>query len=559
MQQDTSPQTNSAATNSSLTSGNNHVTVPVSVAINDVYTVLAIIQGIIDSVCDQNYDHSIKGRVYMPTFKYFFLAFLIVEGNNHQPGSIFKDVFKVYKRLCTFNNVHPLQLRSIESLYHQYTKARRISSPANHAERMTAPTLLGTICLKVIDKLNELTADGFLGDGEILRQALLKRGLKVNRILAIDGSVCRMADNAMEQAIKDGLDPKSCKGQTGTCSKKLHSILDVCSCSIPVFSLTGGTSSERQLIQEALNQGAFKEGDILLADGGYIDFELFNQLKAAGVHYVVKARSTANSEVISSCTYTFDTSTPLQEDTPALPELKLIERVDNHAEGTRLESIRSNAINTVIDAQVMLAGEVGRYVEVYNPHKQRNGEDYSPFVRIYTSLPLELITPHEVWLLSRTRWQIELAYKAKKQFCSMASWDTDRSARAEVLIAASLIVYLIKVAVAQAVQASSGKVLSLLSSCDVDEVTMMRYLGQYKTDFSEDLPCGLPKRKNSVKRRKAQERIENYKAFGEAVFVYEELLDTAVKARISRTNRRKFKGLIVVAQYFANSRQVVAA
>ena len=77
------------------------------------------------------------------------------------------------------------------------------------------------------------------------------------------GSVCRMADNAMEQAIKDGLDPKSCKGQTGTCSKKLHSILDVCSCSIPVFSLQGGTSSERQLIQEALNQGAFKEGDIL--------------------------------------------------------------------------------------------------------------------------------------------------------------------------------------------------------------------------------------------------------------------------------------------------------
>lgn len=141
----------------------------------------------------------------------------------------------------------------------------------------------------------------------------------------------------------------------------------------------------------------------------------------------------------------------------------------------------------------------------------------------------------------------------------MASWDTDRSARAEVLIAASLIVYLIKVAVAQAVQASSGKVLSLLSSCDVDEVTMMRYLGQYKTDFSEDLPCGIPKRKNSVKRRKAQERIENYKAFGEAVFVYEELLDTAVKTRISRTNRRKFTGLIVVAQYFANSRQVVAA
>ena len=162
---------------------------------------------------------------------------------------------------------------------------------------MTAPTLLGTICLKVIDKLNELTADGFLGDGEILRQALLKRGLKVNRILAIDGSVCRMADNAMEQAIKDGLDPKSCKGQTGTCSKKLHSILDVCSCSIPVFSLQGGTSSERQLIQEALNQGAFKEGDILLADGGYIDFELFNQLKAAGVHYVVKARSTSAGAV----------------------------------------------------------------------------------------------------------------------------------------------------------------------------------------------------------------------------------------------------------------------
>ena len=175
---------------------------------------------------------------------------------------------------------------------------------------MTAPTLLGTICLKVIDKLNELTADGFLGDGEILRQALLKRGLKVNRILAIDGSVCRMADNAMEQAIKDGLDPKSCKGQTGTCSKKLHSILNVCSCSIPVFSLKGSTSSERQLIQEALNQGAFKEGDILLADGGYIDFELFNQLKAAGVHYVVKARSTANSEVISSCTYTFDPTPP---------------------------------------------------------------------------------------------------------------------------------------------------------------------------------------------------------------------------------------------------------
>ncbi len=114
MQQDASPQTNSAATNSSLTSGNNHVTVPVSVAINDVYTVLAVIQVIIDSVCDQNYDHSHKGRVYMPTFKYFFLAFLIVAGNNHQPGSIFKDVFKVYKRICAFNNVQPLQLRSIE-------------------------------------------------------------------------------------------------------------------------------------------------------------------------------------------------------------------------------------------------------------------------------------------------------------------------------------------------------------------------------------------------------------------------------------------------------------
>ena len=133
MQQDASPQTNSAATNSSLTSGNNHVTVPVSVAINDVYTVLAVIQVIIDSVCDQNYDHSHKGRVYMPTFKYFFLAFLIVAGNNHQPGSIFKDVFKVYKRICAFNNVQPLQLRSIESLYQQYTKARHISSPANHA------------------------------------------------------------------------------------------------------------------------------------------------------------------------------------------------------------------------------------------------------------------------------------------------------------------------------------------------------------------------------------------------------------------------------------------
>lgn len=49
MQQDTSPQTNSAATNSSLTSGNNHVTVPVSVAINDVYTVLAVIQTSEDS------------------------------------------------------------------------------------------------------------------------------------------------------------------------------------------------------------------------------------------------------------------------------------------------------------------------------------------------------------------------------------------------------------------------------------------------------------------------------------------------------------------------------
>ena len=518
------------------------------------------------------------------TVKFFFMAlFMVLDGR--KDGNLVDDLYRTYKMLCVYYHYSPCSRRTVERFLKDYT-ARIDPDGISEAEdarigetkknKRFFNCRLTLIAERFVDAISEQARLGTLDEGKLLLDALREKCPQLNflRILLLDGSHNRLADNASEVSLQlDGAEPDEAKGLTGTWSRKLHLLLDIVSRGVVAYRITAGTFSEIAVFKQLIEEGTIRKGDVIVADAGYLSAEIIALLQTNGVHFVIKGKSNLNPLVLSYVRYaTYKTDLPKS----ALP-LKLAEAdvvnesdwltcADNPKEEWTYDAggdkektekkfysalVCSN--DEIIDANVCMKGVPMRMVQIYNPTKDRNGDDESPYVYITTNMPADSFSPMDIWALSRGRWSVELSFKALKQFCYMSGWDTDRIGRADFFIMMALASFQMKVLFAQTVQKQSGKTLSMLSSCNIDRINMLAYLGIPHFIYGNvDPNHPLHNAKNGSKTRaKRKEQYELYKREGNAAIIADELLEKAQKARVSRVNRKRLKSLGLLGKLMA--------
>ena len=177
---------------------------------------------------------------------------------------------------------------------------------------------------------------------------------------------------------------------------------------------------------------------LLLEDRGYEHRRFFLEMQAAGGFFVVRGHKTIRPLVVEA--------------------RDLRGRRLRHVEGKPLswEGLPACSVDVEIEWATGAETYRGRLVALY----KRGPRNQKTFVYLHTNLRRSEFTGVEVGNLYRLRWQIELLFKECKSHANLHRFDTEKSAIAEGLIWASLLVVVLKRALTHAAQLVTGIELS---------------------------------------------------------------------------------------------------
>ncbi|HIV55556.1 MAG TPA: transposase [Candidatus Anaerobiospirillum stercoravium] len=520
------------------------------------------------------------------TLLQFIQASLLAFGESREGHGLLVELVRHYQRLCFNAGLAPCCKSVIEKFIaanskaschndpHPKAKAKKVKDKARARAKARAKAqanvrgqkkdmrpyfkcLLTDLAYELFNALRMLTLKGILGDGYLVVASVQAKLHSIRRVIAIDGSINRMGDNASERSLRDGAEPDSCKGLTGTCSREVHVGLDLASCSLLGGFVTSGVFSERRAVLKMIDDGVITKGDLVIMDAGYISGPLFAKLNAAGIYYIVKGRKSNNPKVLSYVLY--ETNRTELPDELELPYNKLSDWLTMKAltqgqpMGTqKLKDLPCGwrgCLDTIVDMK--FAGPV-RMIKLYNECKDRKGNDLDPYVYLYTNLPSDCFSPTAIWALSRCRWQVEFGFRNLKSFCFMCDWETDLIGRADFYILMAMVSYLVKIWVAQPVQIAMEHSLSPYKVCNTHESTLACILGLdhfwfLNVSFAE--PFANVSNRSVVTKSKLQAWSRRQQLYGPAAWLFFEWdnSDLGYVTPASSTKREKLKSLSLVA------------
>ena len=177
---------------------------------------------------------------------------------------------------------------------------------------------------------------------------------------------------------------------------------------------------------------------LLLEDRGYEQRRFFRDLQAAGGFFIVRGNKTIRPFILQA--------------------RDLRGRRLRHLEGKPLswDALPSRSVDLQIEWGKGTETYRGRLVALY----KRGGRNQKTFVYLHTNLERAEFSALEVGNLYRLRWQIELLFKECKSHANLHRFDTEKSAIAEGLVWASLLVVVLKRGITHAAQLASSVELS---------------------------------------------------------------------------------------------------
>ena len=198
---------------------------------------------------------------------------------------------------------------------------------------------------------------------------------------------------------------------------KLHMVLSVADQSRNQVKLTSERVDDRSPWKRV---GKWVEGRLLLFDLGYYSFQLFARIKENGGYFISRLKSNANPVIVATNRTWRGRAVPLvgKKLQDVLPELQREELdVEVEVEFTR----RTYRGVKRKDRQRL------RLVALRNPVDGK----YHLYV---TNVPCETLTPSEVALTYRLRWQVELLFKELKSHYRLGELPSSRKEIVEGLI-----------------------------------------------------------------------------------------------------------------------------
>ena len=477
-------------------------------------------------------------KYFLDTLPQFLKAVCLAQGVGRKDGSTLPDIYTYYKRFCLEDQLCPASESAMEKflIFNSYRTSTRPNAPYFECP-------LTNMAYDLLTALQAEVRKGELGQGyEVCDAVTAMLAGKFRRIFDFDGSQTKMEDDSSEASLKYGGETDSCKGLVGTNGRKLHAGYDPRSGVMDHCTITSNVGNERQVLQSLIKQGVITKDDLVIADAGYMSDELFALMDALGIHYVIKGRQSDNPSILAYVRY----QTHKIKISPKIglsDWLGFTELNYDTPNGSKVLKELKCGDNTCIDAIVekKIAGS-SRLIKLYNPYKNRKGQECEPYVFIYTNLPSDTFSPMAIMALSKVRWGVEGAFRNLKQFCFM------------FFILMALVCYHIKVLMAQQMQGALERDISVQKACDIDETILACYLGSPYHWHHEPIP--VQRLTNVTPRSKARiSKIElmrkRVEQFGPAAWIFYDLKDRAEASSVSNQNCRKLKSVKVVGRLMA--------
>jgi hypothetical protein len=179
-------------------------------------------------------------------------------------------------------------------------------------------------------------------------------------------------------------------------------------------------------------------GCLVLEDRGYEHRQFFLDMQNAGGFFIVRGNRAIR---------------PIVRKARDLRGQRL-----RHLEGKPLswEVLPSRSVDIEIECETGKEVYRGRLVALY----KRGKRNEKTFVYLHTNLERIEFSAVEIGKLYRLRWQVELLFKECKSHANLHRFDTEKSAIAEGLIWASMLVVVLKRAITHAAQRVNGIELS---------------------------------------------------------------------------------------------------
>ncbi len=215
---------------------------------------------------------------------------------------------------------------------------------------------------------------------------------------------------------------------------EIHTTMSVAADNVVRIAVAADKEAERPF----LPSGEDLEGRLLLADRGYEARHIFQDIDDQGGFFIVRGNMGIRPTI----------------------------RRAYAASGRRLRHLEGK----VLTLRLLPREHVDLEIEWHNSRGRWDGrivvlytaKDHKPktFLYLHTNLKRAEFRWHEVAALYRLRWQIELVFKEWKSHANLHRFDTSKSAIAEGLVWASLLVAILKRYLCHAAQQSSGVELS---------------------------------------------------------------------------------------------------
>lgn len=237
--------------------------------------------------------------------------------------------------------------------------------------------------------------------------------------------------------------------KNGPAAVELHLTYSAFEQAIAFCKLTKDTASER----DSLPDPSFLKGKLLLADRGYPKYQYFEEVNAAGGHFLMRMPKSLKPLVIgTNCNLVVYASQMGEKDFDVQVRAKYAE-------------------NTC----------VFRVVGLWNPLKRE-------YWLLATNLPSSTFPPEMLRRLYHYRWQVELVFKQWKSYCNLRKFNTRKKHIAMGLIWASLITHVLVSFLGNLFQ--SRNPFAPLTSLAVAKVS-----GVFMTDFLLIISSGEQKEK----------------------------------------------------------------
>lgn len=294
-------------------------------------------------------------------------------------------------------------------------------------------------------------SEGSLAEGELLFSLIQQKLPELQNMVVSDGSEIRLSDQAA--VIAHGKQREDCKGVVGTCQNKLHGTFSLVHQSFEYVSITKGTASERAEIPLAMLKRS-----LWLADAGYIDFDVFKTIVEQSGYFLVRGKQDMNPLVKSIITYKDGHPDKIEHLAVPVPLKQLSKQLDKELTYDMEVTLRNGLACRVIRTFVPDINSSKRGVSKKKKKKPKSG-----FAYYYTTLPQEHFDVPQVLAIYRSRWTIEICWRAHKSFCGLKAGKVVTLSTVRGLFYLSLTCQAIKTLIAQQMEPYlGGKKLSML-------------------------------------------------------------------------------------------------